>query len=65
MRTHKVCKREPFFDVIEKEWNYYDNAYKGDEERKVVDKISGDVRDSLNYKTKIPTYVGVIKKINF
>lgn len=65
MRTHKKCNREPFFKEIKKEWNYYDNAFKGDEERKVVDKISIDVNNSLNDKTKIFEYKDVIKKSTF
>ncbi len=65
MRTYKKCDRDRFFKVIKKEWDYYDNAFKGDEERIVVDKISIDVNNSLNYKTKIFEYKDVIKKINF
>ena len=65
MRTYKKCDREPFFEKIKKEWNYYDNSYKDIEERKVVDKISISVSSSLNYKTKISEYKSVINEIDF
>ncbi len=65
MRTYKRCDRDPFFEEIKKEWTYYDNAYKDIEERKIVEKISVDVKNSLNYKTKISQYKNVIKEIDF
>ncbi len=33
MRTHKKCEREPYFNKIKEEWNYYNNSFKNDEER--------------------------------
>lgn len=65
MRKYKICKREPFFEVIKKEWDYYDNSYKSSKEKKIVDIIGIDVENSLNYKTKILTYKKVIEKIDF
>lgn len=65
MRTYKRCKRDPYFKSIKKDWDYYNNSYKDTEERKVVNKINKDVKNSLNYKTKIATYKKVIKKIEF
>lgn len=65
MRTFKKCEREPYFSKIKEEWSYYNNSFKNDEERIVVDKISKDVFDSLNYNSMVPVYLDVIKKINF
>ena len=65
MRTFKKCERETYFSKIKEEWSYYNNSFKNDEERIVVDKISKDVFDSLNYNSMVPAYLDVIKKINF
>ncbi len=65
MKTHKKCNRTPYFKNIKKEWDYYNNSYKADEERKVVDKINKDILSSLTFKTKLSTYNLMIEKINF
>jgi diguanylate cyclase (GGDEF)-like protein len=65
MRTQKVCDRQAFFDNIKKDWKYYNNAYKSDSERKVVNEINKDILASLNKKEKLSTYKAAIKKINF
>lgn len=65
MRTYKKCNREPFFKNIKTDWEYYNNAYKNNDERKIVNKIHSFVEDSLNYKTKISAYKNVIEKIDF
>jgi len=65
MRTYKRCNRDPFFNIIKRDWNHYNNSYKDIEERKVVNKINKEVKSSLVYKSKIVTYQKVIKKIDF
>lgn len=65
MRTHKKCNRDPFFKKIKKEWNYYNNAYKDIEERKVVDTVNKSVLASLSYSIKISEYKSIINKIDF
>ena len=65
MRTFKKCDRDPFFEKIKKEWNYYNNSYKDIEERKIVDSIHIDILKSLDYKTKISEYKSAINKIDF
>ncbi|WP_321315727.1 GGDEF domain-containing protein [Halarcobacter sp.] len=65
MKTHKKCNRTPYFKKIKKEWDYYNNSYKADEERKVVDKINKDILNSLTFKAKFSTYNLMIEKINF
>jgi diguanylate cyclase (GGDEF)-like protein len=65
MKTHKKCDRKPFFKKIKKEWKYYDNSYKANSERKVVNSINKNVMASLNNKSKISTYKKVIEKIDF
>lgn len=65
MRKYKICKRGPFFKTIQEDWNYYNNSYKNESERKVVNNIHKHILGSLNYKTKIPSYTKVIKEINF
>lgn len=65
MKTYKKCDREPFFRKIKKEWSYYNNSYKADEERKVVKAIDKKLMDSLNDSAKISTYKDVLKQIDF
>jgi len=65
MRTHKICNRDPFFKKIKKEWNYYNNAYKDVDERRVVDTINKNVKSSFSYEKKISEYTSIINKIDF
>ena len=65
MKKYKKCNRTPYFEKIKKEWTYYNNSYKSENERKIVYLINKDILNSLDYKTKISTYNLMINKINF
>lgn len=65
MRKYKKCNRDPFFKKIKTEWNYYNNAYKDIDERKVIESIHKDVLKTLTYKTTITKYKNIITKIDF
>lgn len=65
MKKNKKCNKSLFFKKIKKEWNYYNNAYKADEERKVVNAVNKDIQKSLSSKAKISTYKDILKKIDF
>ena len=65
MRTYKKCNRDPFFRKIKKEWNYYNNAYKDIDERKVVESVDKNVKSSFSYNMKISEYSSIINKIDF
>lgn len=65
MRTYKKCNRDSYFKKIKKDWTYYNNAYKDEQERAVVNDIDKNVQSSLSYKRKISEYKKVIREIEF
>jgi len=65
MKKYKKCNRDPYFKKIKKEWNYYNNTYKTEDEKKVLNQIDKSVKNSLSYNTKIYTYQNILKKIEF
>ncbi|RXJ70190.1 GGDEF domain-containing protein [Halarcobacter ebronensis] len=65
MKKYKKCDRSSYFKKIRSEWKYYNNAYKSDSERMVVNKVDKSVMNSLNDEAKIPVYNSVINEINF
>ena len=65
MKKQKRCDRTSYFKKIKTEWEYYNNAYKSDSERKVVDRVNKSVLNSLNDTTKLTIYNRVLKEIDF